>query len=463
MSDTAATALTPVKTNVRQRIFYGLGDTGYNFLFEMGQLYLLKYYTDHLQIPGYVAGLIFLLVKIWDAFADISVGTWIDSRLNIGKRGKFRPFMLYSAVPLALLLVASFSIPEFSLTWKVVLAFLTYMIFGTVYSIGNIAYGSMVPAITKNTQERSILASFRQAGSNLGLLVSTVCFMPIVWMFADERTGYSFATAAFGIAGVILILFSYNNIQENYTVKPKEKVKFADMKKAYLALFKNKALIVLCIVNVFTFSAFNVKLAVQVYFAQYILLDSSLLMFMGFFSIGAVFIGTIIVPNLVKKLDKVWIYILGGVIWAAADLTAYFVVSDIYSYVIFASLAFLGSSFINTLNWALISDAVEYGEWKTNIRSEGLVYSSYTFFRKLSTAIAGFVPGVVLTLVGYVPNAEQTESAIQGIRGLIFLYPGALSILTILVMYFIYPIWNKDYVKIIEDLNQRHLAQENKS
>ncbi len=451
--------LTPVKTNVRQRVFYGLGDTGYNFLFEMGQLYLLKYYTDHLGIPGYIAGLIFLLVKIWDAFADISVGTWIDSRLNIGKRGKFRPFMLYSAVPLALLLVASFSIPEFSLTWKIVFAFLTYMIFGTVYSIGNIAYGSIVPAITKNTQERSILASFRQAGSNLGLLISTVAFMPIVWFFTDERVGYGFATGVFGVAGVILILLSYHNIQENYIVKPKEKVKFSAMKEAYKALLKNNALIILCIVNVFTFSAFNVKLAVQIYFAQYVFGDPNAVMSMGFFSIGAVFVGTIIVPNLVKKLDKVWIYIIGGIIWAAADITAFFVVNDIFMYIIFASLAFLGSSFINTLNWALISDAVEYGEWKTHIRSEGLTYSSYTFFRKLSTAIAGFVPGVVLTMVGYVPNVEQTEEALQGIRGLIFLYPGFLSILTIVVMYFFYPIWNKDYKKIIEDLSARHAKE----
>ncbi|MDD6317430.1 MAG: MFS transporter [Succinatimonas hippei] len=127
-------------------------------------------------------------------------------------------------------------------------------------------------------------------------------------------------------------------------------------------------------------------------------------------------------------------------------------VDGILAYIFFASIAFLGSAFINTLNWALISDAVEYSEWKTTIRSEGLVYSAYTFFRKISTAIAGFIPGVVLTLVGYVPNVQQTEEAINGIRGLIFLYPGALSILTIVVMYLGSPIWNTQYKKIITEL-----------
>lgn len=447
--------LTPVMTNVKQRIFYGLGDTGYNFLFDMGQLYLLKYYTDHLGLPGILAGSVFLVAKVWDAFADISVGTWIDNRSNIGPKGKFRPFILYSAIPLGLLLVATFSIPDFSMTWKAVWAYLTYMIFGTVYSIGNIAYGSIVPAMTKNSHERSILASFRQAGSNLGLLLSMVAFMPIVWMFDDESTGYLVAVTIFGILGAILVILSSKNIKENYVVKPKERLSKEVLKKSYGALLKNRPLIILCIVNIFTFSAFNVKLSIQIYFAQYSLHDTSIISYMGFFSIGAVFLGTLLVPNIVKYLDKVWVYIIGCAIWAASDLIAFFVVDDAVSFVIFASFAFLGSSFVNTLNWALISDAVEYGDWKTGIRAEGLVYSSYTFFRKLSTAIAGFVPGIVLAYVGYVPNVEQSTNALLGIRGLIYIYPGVLSIVTIFVMYFCYPLWNQKYQEIIGDLSQR--------
>ncbi|WP_392558878.1 glycoside-pentoside-hexuronide (GPH):cation symporter [Orbus mooreae] len=452
-------SLTPMKTNVRQRIFYGLGDTGYNFLFDMGQLYLLKYYTDHLGLPSVWAGSVFLVAKVWDAFADISVGTWIDSRMNIGKNGKFRPFIFYSAIPLALLLIATFAIPEFSLTWKIILAYLSYMIFGTVYSIGNIAYGSIVPAMTKNSQERTILASFRQAGGTLGLLIATVAFMPIVWIFDNESTGYLVAVCVFGLVGAILVMLSAKNVKENYVVKPAQKVTKAALKKSYGALLKNRPLIILCIVNIFTFSAYNVKLAIQIYFAQYTLQDTSIIPYMGFFAIGAVFIGTILVPNLVKYVDKVWLYIAGCVIWAVADLSAFFLVDSPFSFVAFASLAFLGSSFINTLNWALISDAVEYGEWKTGIRAEGLVYSSYTFFRKLSTALAGFIPGIVLAFVGYVPNVIQSESALLGIRGLIYIYPGVLSIVTMLVMYFYYPLWNEKYKQVIGELSKRNSQQ----
>lgn len=448
-------SLTPVKTSIRERFFYGLGDGGYNFLFEMGQLYLLKYYTDHLGIPAYIAGLIFLGVKVWDAFVDISVGTWIDNRTNIGPKGKFRPFMLYSAIPLALIFVASFSIPDFTLTWKIVLATVTYMVFGTIYSMGNIAYGSMIPALTKNLEERSILASCRQAGSNFGLLASTMLFMPMIWIFDATTAGYTITTSIFAVIGVIFIYLSYVNIHENYVVKPAEKVNFESLKKSYKALLKNKALIVLCILNVFTFSAFNVKLSIQIYFAEYGLHDTTSIMYMGFFSMGAVFVGTIVVPMLVKKIDKVFVYAIGGAIWGISDILAFFVVDSTLLFVIFATLAFFGSSFINTLNWALISDAVEYGHWKTGIRSEGLVYSSYTFFRKLSTAIAGFVPGVVLTLVGYIPNQEQTYEAMLGIKGLIFIYPSVLSLITMVTILWFYPIRTELYNKIIKELNAR--------
>lgn len=121
----------------------------------------------------------------------------------------------------------------------------------------------------------------------------------------------------------------------------------------------------------------------------------------------------------------------------------------------FACLAYFGSGFVNSLNWVLISDAVEYGEWKTGNRSEGIVYSFFTFFRKLSQAIAGFIPGVVLALVGYVPNAEQSTTALMGIRGLMFIYPGVLLIATIIVMGICYKLSNKKYESIMKELNER--------
>ncbi|MED1201806.1 MFS transporter [Heyndrickxia acidicola] len=444
----------PEKLRLREKIAYGLGDVGNNFLFDLGQIYLLKFYTDTLGLPSAAAGLVFLISKVWDAIADISVGTWVDNRKRIGRKGKFRPFILYTAVPLALITIVSFTNPHFTITGKLIWAYLTYMAFGTIYSISNVPFGSMIPAMTKDPAERAQLASFRQAGSNLGLLISTVGFMPIVLSAHNNTNGYLLAVSIFAVAGALIQIISYANIKERYAEeKPAEaKMKMSD---SYKAIFKNRPLLVLCLVNLFTFSAFNVKLAVQVYYCQYVLKNISIVPYMGFFSMGCVFIGCAIVPFLSKRMGKKATYMLGCAIWSAGDLAAFLFAHNAVTFIAFACLAYFGSSFVNSLNWALVSDAVEYGEWKTGQRSEGVVYSFFTFFRKVSSAVAGFVPGVVLSFVGYVPNAAQSMKAIAGIKGLMFIYPGVLAVATIIVMAVWYKLSDSRYKEIVAELNAR--------
>lgn len=230
----------PRVLSLREKIAYGCGDVGNNFLFDMGQLYLLKFYTDQLRLPSAIAGSVFLVAKIWDTFADISVGTWVDNQKKISKRGKFRPFILFTAIPLALMLIANFSTPNFNLTGKIVWSYLMYMF----------------------------------------QLIS--CF----------------------------------NIKENYTpeltvIQQTEKPK---LREQFKAILHNKPLVALCLANLFTFSVFNVKLAVQVYYAQYVLKEMSAVSYLGLFSIGCVFPGVIVTPILTKRIGKKGTYIVGCMI-----------------------------------------------------------------------------------------------------------------------------------------------------
>jgi GPH family glycoside/pentoside/hexuronide:cation symporter len=366
--------------------------------------------------------------------------------------------MLYGALPLALITIVSFTTPDFSLTGKTIWAYCTYMAFGTIYSIFNIPYGSMIPAMTQNAVERSELASFRWAGANTGLLITTVAFMPIVTAFNNLQTGYIVAASVFAFIGLLLQFSCYRGIKERYVIKEPKKEKVSLLTN-YKSLFKNAPLLVLSLVNLFTFSAFNVKLAVQVYYCQYTLNDIALVPYMGFFSIGCVFIGISLVPFIVRRIGKKSTYILGSAIWAFADIMAWFFAKDPVTFIAFACLAFFGTSFINTLNWALVSDAVEYGEWKTGNRSEGLVYSFFTFSRKLSQALAGFIPGIVLAAVGYVPNAVQSLKALNGIKGLMFIYPASLAVATIIAMGVFYKLSDSRYSAIVVELNERKLAE----
>lgn len=444
----------PEKLKLKEKIAYGTGDVGNGFLFDLGQNYLLKFYTDACGIPAVLAGSVFLLSKIWDAFADITVGTVIDNRKHIGPKGKFRPFILYTTIPLALVCLLTFVCPGFTVTGKLIWAYATYMLFGTVYSISNIPYGSMQPAMTKDSNERTQLASFRQAGSNLALLIATVGFMPIVTRFKNLKTGYLVAVGIFCICGILLQVYCYANTKERYVVeKPKEAK--ASLKDSYKALFKNSPLLTLCIANLLTFSAYNVKLAVQVYYCQYVLKSIAIVSYMGLFGMSCVFIGVAMVPFVSKKIGKKYTYMLGCAIWAGSDILAFFLAKNAVVFIIFTAFAYLGNAFVNSLNWALVSDAVEYGEWKTGVRSEGVVYSFFTFFRKLSQAIAGFVPGIVLAWIGYVPNAVQKASTLVGIKGLMFIYSGALVGLTIVVIGIFYKLSEEKYNQIMKDLKAR--------
>lgn len=460
----------PRVLTLKEKFGYAAGDLGNNFLFEMGQLYLLKYFTDVIGLPAITAGSVFLVAKIWDAFADIGVGTAIDHRKNIGKRGRFRPFILWSTLPLGLLLIANFTVPDFSLTGREIWSYVTYILFGTVYSISNIAYGSMQPTMTKNSVERSMLAGWRTIGSNFGVLISTVAFMPIVLILPTEKIGYSVAAAAFAISGVACQLFCYFCIKEHYEDE-KTRLKameaeegtgenkgfrgFKEIMKSYGAVFKNGPLLILCLSNLFTFSAFNVKQAVQFYFAQYVLHNITIISYMTFFTMGFAILASAMIPFFTKRIGKKYTFILGCLIWAVSDGIGYFLTNSAITFTIFTSISYFGNGLISGLNWALISDVVEYGEWKTSVRSEGIVYSSYTYFRKLSQAAAGVVPGIVLATVGYIPNQAQTAQALGGIRGLVFIYPVVMAALTVILM-LIYPLTEQKYGQIMIDLQERH-------
>ncbi|AXE37689.1 MFS transporter [Acidipropionibacterium virtanenii] len=448
----------------RERLGYGTGDVGYNFLFDMGQLYLLKFMTDGLGLNPAVGGTVFLVAKIWDGFADMAVGTWIDNKRKPGRFGRYKSFILYSVIPLALLLIANFTVPEMSLSGKTIWAYAAYIIFGTVYSIGNVSYGSMIPTMTRDPQERAVLSSIRQGGSNLGLLIATVAFMPIVHLFTNQRHGYTVAVTCFAIAGIALICFMCSSVKERFTHEATNAAAPSESKVPLRTQFKlllhNRPLIGIAFANLFSFSAFNVKLAVQVYFTQYILHDDWALSYLGLFSIGCVFPAVAIAPWLSKKIGKRNTYILGCAIWFVADTIAFFAVHSTLSLVIFSCFAYFGSGLPTSLNWGMVSDCVEYGEYKSEVRNEALTYSSFTWFRKISQAAAGFIPGAVLATVGYVANAEnQSSGTIFGIRALMFVYPLVMCVLTIIMMKFVYNLSDDKVRHLIDELDARQVSK----
>jgi len=439
---------------LREKLAYSLGDVGNGFMFDLGQIYLLKFYTDTLGLSPAIAGGVFLFVKIFDAFADFSVGRWVDNRKNIGRRGKFRPYILFGTVPLGLATLACFYNPEFSPTGNMVWAYITYMAFGLFYSIVNIPYGSLIPVMTQDPVERAQLAAWRQGGSNAALLITTVLFMPLLTWMPTSQYSALIVVGLFTVLGIILQIVCYANVREHLQSEKINQNRLS-LNNTVKALAKNTPLLLLCLVNLLTFSAFNVKLIVQVYYCQYVLNDINILPWMGFFSIGCVFLGIMIVPWLCKHHGKKFTFIVGCAIWTAGDLINYLFPAGIYGFIFFSCMAFFGSALVNSLYWAFASDAVEYGEWKSGYRTEGTIYSFFTFSRKLSQAIAGFLPGVILAWIHYSPNTAQTLQVQNGISLLMFVYPGVLAFVTLVIWWRYYNLNEVRYEEILADIYQR--------
>ena len=155
------------KLTLRERVTYGFGDMGNGFMFDMGQLYLLKFFTDVAGIPAAVGGIIFLITKLFDAIVDPIVGAFIESRKIKPGSSKYKPVMMISSIVLAVLSVFVFLTPNFSIVGKIIYAYISYMAWGVAYSFTNIPYGTLAATMTQDPQERTSLAAFRQLGSTI--------------------------------------------------------------------------------------------------------------------------------------------------------------------------------------------------------------------------------------------------------------------------------------------------------
>lgn len=440
------------KLTLKEKIAYGVGDLGNGFTFDLGQAYLLKFYTDVCGIGGAAAGGIFLFSKIFDAFMDVLAGSYVDKR-KATRAGKYRPVMMFSAVVLALLTVITFVAPEISTQGKLVYAYASYMIWGFWYSMVNIPYGSLAAAMTQDVNDRTQLASFRQAGSLLALLITGVIFMPIVMLFSNTKLGFPIAAAAMAVVGVMSHLYCYRNTREYIQPQANEKIHFRDLKAA---LLQNKPLGILILMSLFTISAYNIKIAMLVYFCQYNLGNLGLMAIINFIIIGSSVISITAIPKLVKMFGKKNTMLLGFSISIIADLINFFTPSSPISFTILATIAFVAISIPNGIVWALISDIIDFGEWKTGKRAAGVTYAAFSFSRKLAQSISGFTAGLGLTLIGYIPNAIQSHHALLGIKGLLLLYPEITITIAALIIWLWYELTDKRCNEIVAELHQRH-------
>jgi glucuronide carrier protein len=459
------TAVTPRTLTLRNYLAYAAGDAANNLSFTMAGMFLILYYTNVVGVEGAVVGTMFLVVRFVDAVTDLVVGRAVDAK-RPGRLGKFKPFILWFSLPLLLSSMAIYSartfFPEISGTASIVYMYVTYLAMGSIfYTLVNIAYGSMAPALTQNPVERGKLAAFRGYGAALAVLALAFIIAPQIRANIENpealQQSLFFTTAGFVVVGMALYLFLVFNTEEQVS-RPATPVSLRDSLKT---LTTNKPLLWLSLGAVLFLTGLTAFSTLGSYVAIYVQNDAQYIAWNTLAQTVALFVVGPLIPTVVRTIGKRSGYILFGLVsLIGAGLLAF---GPLESAPVVGLVAFffigIALSGINTLMWALEADTVEYGEWRTGNRTEGTTYAVFSFTRKMGQALGGFVGGFALTFAGFsAARAAEGQGQEAGVSDSIQLMAGGLvgvfTIFSILVMAF-YPLTEAKFREISAEIAAR--------
>lgn len=441
----------------RAVIGYGCGDMANNFAFAMGALFLLSYYTDVAGVGAAAAGAMLLSVRILDAFIDVIAGRVVDKTNT--RWGKFRPYLVFGALPLMLCSILVFSVPtDWSHGGKVLYAYATYIALNICYSFVNIPYGSLATVMTQDPASRAKLGMARSIGAGLTFVLISFVISPRLSSStpAELQTLYTQLTLVLAVVGIALYLFCFACTREVV----QRQVAQPSFRESLGTLRRNRPLFMLCVCALCTLGASFSVSASTIFYARYILNDVSLLaLFVAIQTLLGMLLAAPSVPFLVRRLGKRNTF-LAGLLLAALGYLLMFFMASLPGVLISLVVTTLGLYTSMTVMWALEADTVEYGEWCTGVRIEGLTYSLFSFTRKCGQAIGGSIPAFILGYSGYVANsATQSPSALLSIKLCMTLIPAILVLAGFLIMFF-YPLTDARFAEIIGEIKQRKIQSE---
>lgn len=416
----------------REKMAYGLGDTASNIVFQTVMLYLAFFYTDVFGISPAFVGTMFLLVRIIDAITDPLMGALADRTQT--KYGKFRPYLLWFALPFGAISVLAFTTPDFSETGKMWYAFLTYTALMMVYTAINIPYCALGGVLTADPKERVSVQSVRFVFAMLGGLMVTALTGPLVAYFGqgDQAKGYQLAILTMSVLGVVMFFLCFWGTKERLSPPVSQQ---SNIKADFKALWHNDQWRILSLAAVFLLTGAVLRNTLAIYYVKYVLMQpDDIDTFLTLGMIGSI-VGCMLAQPLAKRFCKIKLYqsfqVLAALMCVVSLLAgAEAPVIALVAFVLWRLFFDAGSPLL----WAKMADTVDYGQWKTGIRTTGMVYSSIVFFIKLGLAIGGAAASWLLAGYGYEANITQSVATQDGILWSFCVYPAIGSLLVALVM-----------------------------
>ncbi|OLF73534.1 sugar transporter [Pseudoalteromonas haloplanktis] len=435
----------------KEKIAYGLGDTASNIIFQTVMLFLTFFYTDIFGISPAVVGTLFLVVRVIDAVTDPIMGALTDATHT--KYGSYRPYLLWLAIPFAVISVITFTTPEMDDTNKIIYAFVTYTLLMLVYTAINIPYSALGGVLSGNPNERVSIQSYRFVFGMLGGLLVTSCTLPLVKWFGNgnNEMGYQLTMLVMSCLGVVLFLICFRYTKERVSNPPHK----LSLKTQLHVLWQNQPFKILCMAALVLLTSMVLRTTLAIYYVKYVLGKEDLIT--EFVTLGMIgnILGCACAQPLSKRLDKKAAYVYLQYISAILSCIAFFVPNE---HVLLAFLVYFLWCFFTQmatpLLWAKMADTIDYGVWQNGLRLTGLVYASIVFFIKLGLALGGAIAGWLLAYYQYQANVELSEATKNGILTSFTLYPAIGSVLVALIMSK-YSLDNKTIKKITADLTQK--------
>ncbi len=483
------------KVSMAEKIGYSLGDGSANLVFQMMMMFQMMFYTDVFGIKASVAGSILLFARFFDAFVDPIVGI-VSDRTNT-RWGKYRPWLLWTAIPFAVFFVLCFTTPDLTERGKIIYAGITYTLLMSIYSFNNTPYSSLGGVMTNDIKERTSISSVRFVTATIATFVVQGLTLPLVSKFGqgDAQQGWFLTILLFAVVGIVLLVITFFSAKERITPPVGQKTSVKQDLKDVVSCLPWKAMFVL---TLFLFTTLAMWGSSMSYYFKYVVDKAALFDFLQNFGLvqieGEVYgfwhtfldaFGLIALPDLSnvfavgfslfnqigQLITLAAVILLSGylagifgkrnVFLVCLALTAFFtamffVVSPTNITMIFLINCAKSLAYAPTipLLWAMMGDVADYSEWKHNRRATGLVFAGIVFALKFGLGLGGFICGWVVESFGFVPDQVQTESAIKGITLAASIIPAFTFFVGVVALFF-YPISKKMNEGIQVDLEVR--------
>ncbi len=433
----------------RTTVGYGFGDFGFNLYATGLNLYLLYYYTDVLGIDPAVAGLIFMIPVIWDGISDPLMG-WVATRTRT-RFGKFRPYILFGAPFVGLSFVGMFAAPVWFPDQVVAASLISHILFRTMYTVASVPYSSLAAAITYDSQKRGTMAAVRIMSAMGGGVVTAATMLEFANYFGggNFREGFILTALLYALVATVVMAVVFYTTDEKPIVADQLQLTTAQT----LAFVKsNTAFWVLCGASFVGVIGSTMGGKALVYYISYYVGQPEAVSTILPLGILGACIAIPLWTVVAAKFSKRIVWIMGG---GGAAIGNFLIlgleITDVVSLSALAIFSGVCGGAIAVMFWSMLPDTVEFGEWRSGVRDDGILFGLCQFTSKAASGLGVGMIGLILSFIGYSANEVQSEATLQGIRLVAFLLPALCSLGSIAII-ILYPLDELTHGRIVRAL-----------